>query len=243
MFSRKQVFQTKILDLNAVLHNLEYMLPRMLGEHITLEPCYRPSLPPIAADTSMIEQIVMNLMVNARDAMPKGGRLLLETSVVEINETHVRQNTDACAGGFICLTVTDSGCGMERKVLQRIFEPFFTTKEVGKGTGIGLATVYGIVKQHHGWVEVESEVGVGTTFKIFLPVAMAEAAVTPAAAPKSETIAGGEETILVVEDEISLLELVRNILQRYRYRILIASSGVEALRVWDEHGGRIALLL
>ena len=243
MFSRKQVFQTKILDLNAVLHNLEYMLPRMLGEHITLETCYRPSLPPIAADTSMIEQIVMNLMVNARDAMPRGGRLLLETSVVEINETHVRQNPDACAGGFICLTVTDSGCGMERKVLQRIFEPFFTTKEVGKGTGIGLATVYGIVKQHHGWVEVESEVGTGTTFKVFLPIAPDETVATPAAAPKFETINGGEETILVVEDEASLLELVRKVLERYHYHILIASSGVEALRVWDEHEGRIDLLL
>jgi two-component system cell cycle sensor histidine kinase/response regulator CckA len=243
MFSRKQVFQTKILDLNAVLRNLEYMLPRMLGEHIALETCYRPGLPPIAADTSMIEQIVMNLMVNSRDAMPKGGKLLIATSAVEINENHVRQNPEARAGGFICLTVTDTGCGMERKVLQRIFEPFFTTKEVGKGTGIGLATVYGIVKQHQGWVEVESEVGVGTTFKIFLPIARDEIAAAPAAAPKSETISGGEETILIVEDEINLLEMVQKFLEHYHYRILTALSGVEALRVWDEHQGRIDLLL
>jgi two-component system cell cycle sensor histidine kinase/response regulator CckA len=243
MFSRKQVFQTKILDLNSVLRNLEYMLPRMLGEHIALETCYHPDLPPIAADTSMIEQIVMNLIVNSRDAMPKGGKLLIETSAVEIIAAHVRQNPEAHAGGFVCLTVTDTGCGMERKVLQRIFEPFFTTKEIGKGTGLGLATVYGIVKQHRGWVEVESEIGVGTTFKIFLPVTLDEAVATPAVASKSETVNGGEETILVVEDEIGLLELVRNILQRYHYRVLIASSGVEALRVWDEHHGRIDLLL
>jgi len=150
---------------------------------------------------------------------------------------------DSIAVNGVCLTVTDTGCGMERKVLQRIFEPFFTTKEIGKGTGLGLATVYGIVKQHRGWVEVESEIGVGTTFKIFLPVTLDEAVATPAVASKSETVNGGEETILVVEDEIGLLELVRNILQRYHYRVLIASSGVEALRVWDEHHGRIDLLL
>jgi two-component system, cell cycle sensor histidine kinase and response regulator CckA len=243
MFSRKQVFQTKILDLNAVLRNLEYMLPRMLGEHIALETCYHPGLPPIAADTSMIEQIVMNLMVNSRDAMPGGGKLLIETSAIEIGAAHVRQNPEACAGGFVCLTVTDTGCGIERKLLPRIFEPFFTTKEIGKGTGLGLATVYGIVKQHHGWVEVESEVGVGTTFKVFLPVTHDVAVAVPAAAPKSETVNGGEETILVVEDEIGLLELVRNVLQRYHYRVLIASSGVEALRVWDEQDGRIDILL
>jgi PAS domain S-box-containing protein len=243
MFSRKQVFQTKILDLNAVLRNLEYMLPRMLGEHITLETCYRSDLPSISADTGMIEQIVMNLVVNSHDAMPKGGKLLIETSAVEIDPAHVRHNPEARAGRFICLTVADTGCGMERKVLQRIFEPFFTTKEIGKGTGLGLSTVYGIVKQHQGWVEVESEVGVGSTFKIYLPVAPVEAAVVPAAAPKSETIAGGEETILVVEDEVGLLELVRNVLKPYRYRVLIASSGVEALEVWDKHEGQIDLLL
>jgi PAS domain S-box-containing protein len=242
-FSRKQIFQTKILDLNTMLRNLEYMLPRMLGEQITLETCYRPDLPPIAADTSMIEQIVMNLIINSRDAMPKGGKLLIETSAIEIGADHVRQNPEARTGGFLCLTVTDTGCGMERKVLQRIFEPFFTTKAVGEGTGIGLATVYGIVKQHHGWAEIESEVGVGTTFKIFLPVVHDETPVAPAAAPKPETINGGEETILIVEDEINLLELVRKILERYQYNILVASSGAEALRVWDEHKGQIDLLL
>jgi signal transduction histidine kinase/ActR/RegA family two-component response regulator len=242
-FSRKQVFQTRILDLNTVLRNMENMLPRMLGEQITLETRYGSGLPAVAADASMIEQIVMNLTVNCRDAMPKGGRLLIETTVLLIGVEQVRKNSEARPGEFICLTVTDTGCGMEPKVLQRIFEPFFTTKPVGEGTGIGLATVYGIVKQHHGWVEVNSKVGVGTMFKIFLPVVYAKAAVSTVAAPKPETIVGGKETILVVEDESSLLELVRTILEHYHYRVLTASSGAEALRVWDEHRGKIDLLL
>jgi two-component system, cell cycle sensor histidine kinase and response regulator CckA len=242
-FSRKQVFQTKILDLNTVFRNMESMLPRMLGEQITLETRYGAGMPLVAADTSMIEQIIMNLMVNARDAMPKGGKLLIETAAVKIGADHVRQNHEARAGDFICLTVTDTGCGMERKILERIFEPFFTTKAVGEGTGIGLATVYGIIKQHNGWAEVESEVNVGTTFKIFLPAVSAGAVVPPAVTPKSETINGGRETILIVEDESSLLDLVKAILERYHYRILTASSGAAALRVWDEHNGQIDLLL
>jgi PAS domain S-box-containing protein len=242
-FSRKQVFQTKVLDLNSVLRNMENMLPRMLGEQITLETCYGSGLLSVSADVSMIEQIVMNLTVNSRDAMSKGGKLLIETAAVKIGTEQVRKSSEARPGEFICLTVTDTGCGMEPKVLQRIFEPFFTTKAVGEGTGIGLATVYGIVKQHHGWAEVTSKVGVGTTFKIFLPVVNAEATVTPAIAPKAEAIVGGKETILVVEDECNLLELVRTILEHYHYRILTASSGLEALRVWDEHGGQIDLLL
>jgi CheY-like chemotaxis protein len=242
-FSRKQVFQTKVLDFNTVLRNMEIMLPRMLGEQIMLETRYGSGLPPVAADAGMIEQIVMNLTVNSRDAMPKGGRLLIETTALQIGAEQVRKNSEARPGEFICLTVTDTGCGMEPKVLQRIFEPFFTTKAVGEGTGIGLATVYGIVKQHHGWAEVVSEVGAGTTFKIFLPAVRAQAVVTPAATTKSETIVGGQETILVVEDENNLLELVRTILECYEYRILTASTGAEALRVWDEHEGRIDLLL
>jgi PAS domain S-box-containing protein len=243
-FSRKQVFQTKVLDLNSVLHSMENMLPRMLGEQITLETRYASGLPSVSADASMIEQIVMNLTVNSRDAMPKGGKLLIETSAAKIGTEQVRKNSEARPGEFICLTVNDTGCGMEPKVLERIFEPFFTTKAVGAGTGIGLATVYGIVKQHHGWAEVTSKVGVGTTFKIYLPAVTAVATVTPpVAAPKPETIAGGREIILVVEDESNLLELVRTILEHYQYRILTASSGADALRVWDEHQGRIDLLL
>jgi len=244
-FSRKQIFRSKIIDLNAVLQNLKGMLPRLIGEDITLETHCEPNLPCIQADTGMVEQIVMNLAVNARDAMPKGGRLAIATSAAEIEDAYLRQHPEAQVGWFVCLTVSDTGCGMEPKVLQRIFEPFFTTKEVGKGTGLGLATVYGVVKQHHGWIEVQSEVGAGTTFKVFLPVA-GKAGDGPADHPlvkPSEAIRGGNETILLVEDEVGLLELLREILQQYQYRILVATSGVEALRVWDQYEGRVDLVL
>jgi len=244
MFSRKQIFQTKNLDLNAVLRNLENMLPRMLGEQIVLQPVYQPDLPHIIADAGMMEQIVINLGVNARDAMPKGGRLVIETFAVDIPAAMARQNSEARAGHFVCLTVRDNGCGIERSLLPRIFEPFFTTKEIGKGTGLGLATVYGIVRQHQGWIEVESEMGQGTVFKIFLPAAIGKnpAAVAPGP-PLAELVAGGHETILVVEDEPGLLALVSRVLEGYQYHVLTAGSGREALRVWEENAGRIDLLL
>jgi len=242
-FSRKQIFRSKILDLNTVLRNLGNMLPQMLGEDIALETRYQPNLPHIEADTGMIEQIVLNLAVNARDAMPQGGKLLIATSAAEIGTAHARQHPEARPGWFVCLTVTDTGCGMDHKVLQRLFEPFFTTKEVGKGTGLGLATIYGMVKQHQGWIEVQSEIGTGSTFKVYLPVAneTRNAPAAPTVEPKPAQ--GGEETILVVEDETGLLELVRNVLQGYHYSVLAASSGVEALQVWNEHNGRVDLLL
>jgi PAS domain S-box-containing protein len=242
-FSRKQIFRSKILDLNLVLQNLENMLPRMLGEDIVLETCYQPNLPHVVADTGMIEQIVMNLAVNSRDAMPHGGKLLIATSAVEISVAHARQFSEARPGWFVCLAVTDTGCGMDHTVLQRLFEPFFTTKEVGKGTGLGLATIYGMVKQHQGWIEVHSEIGTGSTFRVFLPAAgeIRQVPASPTVEPKLAQ--GGEETILVVEDETGLLELVRHVLQGYRYRVLAATSGVEALRLWDEHHGQVDLLL
>jgi PAS domain S-box-containing protein len=242
-FSRKQIFRSKVIDLNAVLRNMENMLPQMLGEDIALEYHYQPNLPHIEADTGMLDQIVMNLAVNARDAMPKGGKLIIETSLFESGTAYMRQHPEARQGWFVCLRVTDNGCGMDRKVVQRLFEPFFTTKEVGKGTGLGLATIYGMVKQHQGWIEVHSEVGVGSTFKVFLPVASGARNAPAAPAAKTETVQGGEESILVVEDETGLLELVRNVLQRYHYNVSVASSGADALRVWDEHNGRIDLLL
>ncbi len=242
-FSRKQIFRSKIFDLNTVLQNLGNMLPQMLGEDIVLETSYQPNLPHIEADTGMIEQIIMNLAVNSRDAMPKGGKLRIATSAVEIGASHVRQRPEARPGWFVCLTVTDTGCGMDHKVLQRLFEPFFTTKEVGKGTGLGLATIYGMVKQHQGWIEVQSEIGVGSNFKVFLPVASKANHATEAPPAEPKPARGGEETILIVEDETGLLELVRNVLQGYRYRVLAASSGAEALRVWDEQNGRVDLLL
>jgi PAS domain S-box-containing protein len=243
MFSRKQVFQTKVVDLNAVLRNLENMLSRLLGEDVALETHYGSDILRIEADTGMIEQVFMNLAVNARDAMPKGGRLTVTTSCVSVTEEYARHNSEASAGQFIRLSVEDTGCGMDSKTLQRIFEPFFSTKEVGKGTGLGLATVYGIVKQHHGWIEVESELGVGTTFKIFFPAVDS----TPDAATefitKPEPIRGGKESILIVEDEPGLREIVQEVMREYEYQVTVAASGAEALRVWDKHQGKFDLLL
>jgi CheY-like chemotaxis protein len=220
------------------------MLKPMLGEQIDLEIRCQPNLPPVAADASMTEQIVMNLAVNARDAMLQGGKLHIETFAVDIPMALARQNPDARAGQFICLCVRDTGCGMDRKVVQRIFEPFFTTKEVGKGTGLGLSTVYGIVRQHQGWIEVESEVGVGSTFKVFLPVAASSPGVAlETSTAKSDPVGGGKETILVVEDDVSLLKVLCSVLQTYQYRVLVAVSAAEALRVWDTNEGKIDLVL
>ena len=243
LFSRKQVMQPKVLDLNAVLQNLVKMLGRLVGEDIAVENEYEHDLPAVEADTGMLEQVVMNLAVNARDAMPKGGRLRITTSRAEFGEESVRQHPDARPGSFVCLTVADSGCGMDAKTLERIFEPFFTTKGVGKGTGLGLATVYGIVKQHEGWIEVSSAVGEGASFKIYFPAARKAAPASGGASPALEMVRGGWETILVVEDDPLLREMVREVLGDTEYRVLEAASGVEALRVWDEHNGKVDLLL
>lgn len=242
-FSRKQIYRTKIVDLNAVIRNLESLLPRMLGAHITLETRYFPQLPHIAADTALVEQIVMNLSINARDAMPKGGKLLIETSAVDLDAVSARRHSEAHPGRFVCLAVSDNGCGMEPGLVRRIFEPFFTTKEVGKGTGLGLATVYAVVKQHHGWIEVQSEIGSGSSFKIYLPASDQVVASSPAPAQQSESVRGGKETILLAEDEGALLELMRHVLGQYEYNILTASSGNEALQVWERNKGHIDLLL
>jgi PAS domain S-box-containing protein len=244
MFSRKQLIQTKVIEINGVLQNLGNMLQRLLGEDIALDAQYASDPQHIEADVGMLEQVVMNLAVNARDAMPRGGKLLIGTAAVEIDAAYVAKHADSRVGHFVCLTVTDGGCGMDQKTLGRIFEPFFTTKDVGKGTGLGLATVYGIVKQHQGWVEVASQVRRGTTFKVYFPAAerpTAEAASdTPLA---SEPVRGGKETLLVVEDEPVLREFLSDFLKGQPYRVLEAGSGLEALRVWDECNGAIDLLL
>ncbi|MDE3066151.1 MAG: response regulator [Verrucomicrobiota bacterium] len=242
-FSRKQIFRARILDLNAVLENLKTLLPQMLGDDIVLEICCRPPLPSILADAALIEQIVMNLAVNARDAMAQGGKLTLTTESADIDADYVRRHPQARAGRFVCLTVTDTGCGMSPAVIQRIFEPFFTTKDIGRGTGLGLATVFGIVRQHHGWLEVQSRVGAGSTFKVFLPEAGKSGDEAAASQTGSGAVRGGPETLLLVEDEISVLHLMQEVLQQYRYRVLIAASGAEGLRVWEENGGQVDLLL
>ncbi len=243
MFSRKQVMQPKVLDLNTILGNMAKMLHRLLGEDVAFQSQYAPDVPPLEGDAGMLEQVIMNLAVNARDAMPKGGQLLITTSVVDIDDAYVQQQPEARQGRFVCLTVTDTGVGMDKETLARIFEPFFTTKEVGKGTGLGLATVYGITKQHQGWVEVASQRGIGTTFKIFLPATDKSAESAAETLSDPQAIRGGKETILLVEDEPVLRELARVILQDYKYEVLEASSGVEALKVWEDRQGNIDLLL
>jgi signal transduction histidine kinase/DNA-binding response OmpR family regulator len=242
-FSRKQVIQTKPLDINAVLVDFGKMLPRLLNEDIVLETNYAGKLPAVEADAGMVEQIVMNLAVNARDAMPKGGRLTILTSVNEIDEDYVRRRPEARVGRFVSISVKDTGCGMDARTLSRIFEPFFSTKEVGRGTGLGLATVYGIVKQHQGWVEVTSAVGVGTTFRVLFPALKIAAVETDDQHDSILMARGGRETILLVEDEPALRELVSTILKGYQYRVLEAETGVQALKVWEECHGKVDLLL
>jgi signal transduction histidine kinase len=242
MFSRKQVMQSRHLDLNEVVRSMKQMLERLLGEDVALELWEHEALPSVYGDPGMIEQVLMNLAVNARDAMPRGGKLNIATGVQIFDEASVALNPEARAGEFVRLTVSDTGCGMDPITANRIFEPFFTTKEVGKGTGLGLATVYGIVKQHQGWIEVESQLGCGTTFHIYLPGSIVvPRPVLPAASPMA--VAGGCETILVVEDEPALRELVIEILSLYGYRVISAASGVEALSLWERHGEDVDLLL
>jgi len=242
-FSRKQVIQTRTLALNTILQNLGTILPRLLGEDIALKTELAAHLPSIQADPGMMEQVVMNLAVNARDAMPQGGQLRVVTSLVDVDATHAMRQVGARQGSFVCLEVADTGCGMNPETLSRIFEPFFSTKEVGKGTGLGLATVYGIVKQHQGWIEVASEVGAGTSFRIFLPALTKPAESPPDTTLRTREVRGGRETILLVEDEPDLRELVSEILESYRYRVVAAANGVEALKLWDQIDGRIDLLL
>lgn len=241
-FSRRQIIQTRALDLNEVVNGLSQMLRRLLGEDICLQVNFSPGVPAIFADHGMVEQILMNLAVNSRDAMPKGGHLIISTSTRLIDEAYVQQNPEASLGEAICLAVTDTGCGIESENLTRIFEPFFTTKSVGKGTGLGLATVYGIVKQHSGWIKVQSQVGKGTTFQIYFP-GKRDQKVKAERSTESIMLRGGSETILLVEDEHPVRDLVKAILKKLGYSILEADSGVTALKVWKLHREKIHLVL
>jgi two-component system cell cycle sensor histidine kinase/response regulator CckA len=241
-FSRKQVMLPEVMDLNATVTQVSKMLERILGEDIGLEVRGEKNLPAINADAAMLELSLINLASNARDAMAKGGQLRITTSAENITVDHVKRQPKAKAGQYVCLAVTDTGSGMNPETQRRIFEPFFTTKEVGKGTGLGLATVYGIIEQHHGWIEVTSQVGRGTTFKIFLPV-VEKKTTSAAATERPPEVKSGSETILLVEDEEELRELAKLILEQYKYRVLEAGSGVQALKVWEEHAEEIDLLL
>jgi PAS domain S-box-containing protein len=241
-FSRKQVMQLRHLDLNEVVRGAAQMLHRLLGETVALElQCDATSLP-IHADAGMVEQIIVNLALNARDAMPQGGQLTVQTETVEIDSAYAQHRPDACGGAFACLTMADTGTGMDEATLNRIFEPFFTTKEVGKGTGLGLATTYAIVKHHQGWIEVSSKLGGGSVFKTFLPLCPEPVPSQDLPRP-AKASPGGHETILVVEDDMDLREMVCSLLRHYGYCVLEAAHGKEALEVWRPKAGEIDLLL
>jgi PAS domain S-box-containing protein len=240
-FSRRQLIQPKRLDMNKIVGNMTDMLGRILGEDVTLQLNYSTAPATVEADTGMMEQVLLNLAVNARDAMPRGGQLSVRIAVVDMDESHLQRHPEARAGRFVCVSKSDTGCGIPPENLSRIFEPFFTTKEVGKGTGLGLATVYGIVKQHEGWVEVESVVGKGTTFRIYIPHIAEERRTETSAA--QIIVRGGTETILLVEDEKPVRELVARILQKQGYTVMQAGAGAEAVEVWRAHKDKIHLLL
>jgi signal transduction histidine kinase len=244
MFSRKNVMHPTPLDLREVVANVSKMLQRLLGEDIALQVNAPPHISLVQGDMGMIEQVLMNLAVNARDAMPRGGTLTISTDTFEVSEAYAQFQPEARPGLFVCLRVDDTGCGMDQATMGRIFEPFFTTKEVGKGTGLGLATVYGIVKQHGGWIEVASEVGKGTTFNVFFSATGAPVLSLPEEpADTVLEIRGGKETILVVEDEPVLRDLAHVILRDCGYEVLDAGTGSEALQVWNTHHGHVDLLL
>lgn len=241
-FSRKQTMQPRSLDLNVVIQNITKMLTRLIGEDVALKVELTEGHSFIHADSGMLEQVIINLAVNARDAMPKGGQICLQTKTLTIDESYRQQRPEARAGNFLCLSIADTGSGMDAQTLTQIFEPFFTTKEPGKGTGLGLATVYGIVQLHQGWIEVSSIPQQGTVFKIFFPLTEASASES-SKEPLAEQPCNGTETIFVVEDVPELRGMVRLILESYGYTVLEAEDGVKALSVWKEHQGKVDLLL
>ncbi len=238
LFSRQTEIQPAPIDLNEVAGNLLKMLRRLLGEHIDVRFHGKTSLPWVKADVGMMEQVVMNLSVNARDAMPGGGHLTLATETLDVDADRVADRPDARPGSYVCLVVSDTGCGMDEKTLQHIFEPFFTTKDIGQGTGLGLATVYGIVQQHGGWVEVTSRVGQGSEFRVLLP-ALDGIAGPAASAPSSVPAPKGTETVLLVEDEADVRRVTSRYLQGLGYKVLEAANGPAALAMATRHGDEI----
>jgi two-component system, cell cycle sensor histidine kinase and response regulator CckA len=241
-FSRMQVLSPKVLDLNAVLAEMGEMLPRLIREDIELRIAAGTSLGRVRADQNQIEQVILNLVVNARDAMPSGGKLTIETAPVELSEEYARRHAGVRPGRYVMLAVSDTGVGMDSQTQARIFEPFFTTKELGKGTGLGLATVYGIVKQSNGWIWFYSEVGKGTTFKIYLPQ-VDEPVQTLETAKPGSLPPRGTETILVAEDQQSIRELTCEFLKASGYTVLEATDGSQALELAECYEGAIDLLL
>jgi two-component system, cell cycle sensor histidine kinase and response regulator CckA len=241
-FSRRQVLEPKVLDLNAVVPDIEKMLRRLIGENIELRTVLAPSLGRLLADEGQIEQVILNLAVNARDAMPQGGKLTIETANAVLDDSSARHMPTAQPGEYVMLSVSDTGIGMDPQTRAKIFEPFFTTKEAGKGTGLGLATIYEVVKRSEGHIWVYSELGKGSVFKIYFPLVQAgvQAAKAEVRRPPSRA---ASETILVVEDDESLREITRDLLVQSGYCVLEASSGEQALQVVQRHQAPIHLLL
>jgi signal transduction histidine kinase len=240
-FARRQVLQPRNFDLSALVVESAGLLRRVIGEQIEVRVVTAPDLRVALADPTQIEQVLMNLCLNARDAMPQGGRLIIETQNAEIDAQYCRLRPFARPGNYVLLEVSDTGVGMDTATSARIFEPFFTTKETGKGTGLGLSTVYGIVKQHGGFIHVHSEPGKGTTFHIYLPAGCGAA--EPREGQRDENIPTGTETILLAEDNVGLQEVAREILERLGYRVIPVSNGLEAVQLFKANPGQYDLIV
>lgn len=240
-FSRKQMVAPKVLDINAIVRDLHKLLGRLIGEDIELSIRLSPELHNVKADQGQIEQVMLNLAVNARDAMPQGGSLVIETGNAYLDRRYCQEHIGVEPGNYTMIAVGDTGCGMDKETLSHIFEPFFTTKDQGKGTGLGLSTVYGMVKQSRGHIWVCSEIGKGTTFKIYLPSSDEGVESIPASHPVGPL--RGSETVLIVEDEEPVRTLVRQVLEMNGYSVLEAANGLEALDIWQRKTGKIELLL
>jgi CheY-like chemotaxis protein len=241
-FSRRQVLQLKVLDLNRAVASLSMMLQRLIGEDIDLRLELRPETGRVSADAGQLEQVLMNLAVNARDAMPAGGTLTIETANVVLDETYANRHIAVKPGPYVLLAVSDTGSGMDEATKQRLFEPFFTTKPPGKGTGLGLSTVFGIVKQSGGSLEVYSEPGRGSSVKIYFPRVDQPISVE-AGGGRKRALMRGTETILLVEDDDMVRNLVRETLEREGYKVIGAADPLEAQRIADAHRGKIQLLI
>jgi PAS domain S-box-containing protein len=242
-FSRKQVLQPKPFDLNSLITDMSKMLGRLIGEDIDFAVALTEDVAEVNADPGQIEQVLMNLVVNARDAMPNGGKITIESAIAEIDSTYAMKHVGIQPGRYVTLAVSDNGVGMDAETKKHIFEPFFTTKDQGKGTGLGLSTVYGIIKQSGGNIWAYSEPGQGTTFKIYLPQVACTAGVPTHFDIEKATVAGGTETILLVEDEPQIREMAFEFLSENGYRVLVASNGIEALTILNEASGPLHLIL
>jgi two-component system cell cycle sensor histidine kinase/response regulator CckA len=240
-FARRQMLQPRKTDLNTLVVEGMSLLRRVIGEQIEVRVVAGPDLRVTMVDPAQIEQVLMNLCLNARDAMPHGGQLIIETQNIEIDQEYCRLHTYARQGSYILLTVSDTGIGMDSETAERSFEPFFTTKEMGKGTGLGLATVYGVVKQHEGFIHLYSEPGMGTTFRVYLPAGTGTA--EPRQPKHDEQVPMGTETILLAEDNEGLQEAAKEMLGKLGYRVILASDGTEAVQIFTKNPGQFDLII